>query len=148
MIKQELRLEASNLTSSIKQSFFNKGLIATGKTVDSIRYELTDKGFQIWGTDSVENAEFGTPPKSKGGKADYNNLLAWARAVGYPEARVSFLKYYLEKFGSRLWRGQDPRFSGNKSGVISDVISPQYLESLQKRLTFAFKIQLASFLEK
>jgi hypothetical protein len=131
---------ASEILERLKKSYQEKKMVATGKTVASLRKEVTEKGFKIFGAKWIDFTEFGRGPSQGSGQGGSNfldNLLEWAKAVGFPEWRVRFLKYYINKFGTRLHRGQDPRFSGNQSKVITDVINEMLVEEIKTRTAFA-----------
>ena len=149
-----LEKEANKLLDALRKSFYDKKMVATGKTVNSLRQETTETGFKIYGGDWIEFAEFGRGQgvNSSNGKF-YQALLEWAKAVGFPEGKVRFLQYYINKFGTRLHRGQDPRFPGKtQSGVLTDVLNEKYLENLKEVITFAtitdYKIILRNLWEQ
>lgn len=137
--KKKIDEISTDILDRLRKSYQDKDMIATGKTVNSLRKEVTESGFKIFGAKWIEFTEFGRGP-SKGGQStgDFlNNLLEWAKAVGFPEWRVRFLKYYINKFGTRLYRGEDPRFSGKQSKVISDVINEKLVEEIKIKTAFA-----------
>lgn len=123
----ELQREGDLLARDLRQSIFDKGMEATGDTQRRIRSEAGENFFRVLGPDYIEDLERGVKP---GTKASIPRLKAWMDArglIGDPKQ----LQNSLFRHGSLLFRGQDKRFSGNRSGVLSDVLTPQRLESIK-----------------
>ena len=99
-------------------------MVVTGRTVASINTEITIRGFRITAADYVQSLETGRPPSRSGQESDFlKNLTEWVRRRGI-SLNPKSLKYLINKRGTRLWRGVDPRFPGKRnSGVITDVIN-------------------------
>lgn len=123
----DLQREGDSLVRDLRQSISDKKMSATGDTERRIRSEAGELGFKVLGPDYIEDLESGVKP---GTRASISRLAAWMKArevQGSPQR----LQNSLFKRGSRLFRGEDPRFSGNRSGVLSDVLTPQRIDGIK-----------------
>ncbi|MGL4781711.1 MAG: hypothetical protein ACRCXN_12910 [Bacteroidales bacterium] len=142
-IQQTAFQEGTKVLKALQASFYEKGLVATGETVRSLRLEEHSKGFRVFGANWIEFAEYGRgAARGRGGGASdfLERLTRWAAAVGFPDAKVAFLKYWINRLGTRLHRGRDPRFRGKQSGVLTDVLTDELIENLKE--AFAIRMLL------
>jgi hypothetical protein len=126
----QLQRESDLLAKDLRQSIADKGMRATGDTERRIRSEAGEEGFRVLGPDYIDDLERGVKP---GTKVDLSRLSAWMKARGI-ESDPRRLQNSLFKRGSRLFRGEDPRFSGTTSGVLSDVLTQTRLDGIRMRL--------------
>lgn len=139
---------ANEIVRRLQSSYYEKDMVATGETVRSIRAEAFENGFKIWGGDWIEFSEYGRGP-AKGSGGDFlDRLTKWAKARGFPEAKVAFLKYLINKQGTRLWRGQDSRFSGRQSKVLTDVLNEDLEKELQETLMVGVLLEFKTYIRK
>jgi hypothetical protein len=137
--------KAQEVLTRLQNSFRTKDLVATGETVNSLRFEMVKDGFKIWGADWIEFSEYGRGKSKNSSNGEFlKRLYLWAAARGFPEAKVEILKYRINKIGTNLFRGQDKRFVGKKSGVLTDVLN----EDLEKELQVAITIGVLSEFKK
>lgn len=125
--------QAKKIQDDLRQSFRDKDMYVTGNTAMSIRYEISNTGFKILGASYIEVNERGRPPASINSRYDpsfLERLKAWAAARGIT-APAEAIRKAINKKGTLLFQGKDPRFNGNKSGVITDVINKQFIERLK-----------------
>lgn len=133
---------AEQIVKDLQLSFTQKDLVATGKTRDSIRYELTSNGFQILGASYIENVELGRPPRVSTNSSDFlERLEEWrkARNVSIP-ART--LQYLINKFGTKQYQ------SGQSNNVVSDVINLDLVEEIRKQIVAFYSLKVATNLRK
>lgn len=84
--EQILNKYAAKWTEKIKQSLISNNRRATGKTVDSVHYQITKEGFEIKGAKHIDNLISGRgSSKSSGGSGWYEQLREWVIARGIPE---------------------------------------------------------------
>lgn len=137
--EKELEKEAQQIIQDLAESLRKKDMVVTGQTLASIRSEVGKTGFSIFGADYIQALETGRGPYA-GGPEDpdfLTRLEIWARLKGV-NIPPRTLKYMLNRFGSRLFRGVDPRFPGRSSGVFSDVINPGLTERLSRKFGLVF----------
>lgn len=139
--------EASQVIADLKKSYADKKMIATGRTVNSLRGEATESGFKIYGADWIEFSEFGRGPLVNKVETEFlKRLTEWAMAVGFPLEKVPFLRYFINENGTRLHRGVDPRFVGKQSKVLTDVLNEGLIENLKEKFSVGilkdFRIQI------
>jgi len=124
---------AKKLQSDLVQSFKDKDMYVTGNTAMSIRYEITSKGFRVLGASYIEVNERGRPPANDSSRYDpsfLEKLKVWAAARGITIPAEAIRKA-INKKGTLLWQGKDPRFTGNKSEVITDIVNKEFIEKLK-----------------
>jgi len=148
MLEQQLNIIALELVNMIKLSFVQKDYVVSGQTRDSIRQETSKKGFKIFGASYINSLESGRPPRENNQETDFlERLIRWVegRGLAFGDDAIRLarqFRYLINRFGTRLYRSQDPRFSGNQSGLISDVINDEYITKLKKTIS---KILFSSF---
>ena len=85
--EQILNKYAVKWTEKIKQSLISNNRRATGKTVDSVHYQITKDGFEIKGAKHIDNLISGRgSSKSSSGKGWFNELEEWVVARGIPKS--------------------------------------------------------------
>lgn len=120
------------IVSDLQTKLKEQGKVATGKTLKSLRYETNDLGFKIFGAGYFEFVEFGRgASKSKQKTNFYESLLEWARAVGFPEGKVRFLQYYINKYGTKLYREK------KTAGVLTAVINDNLIDYIKTKILLA-----------
>lgn len=148
-VKDIFDAEANKILNALRASFYEKDLVATGETVNSLRTEASQNGFKIWGGDWIEFAEYGRGrAKRDSGGAFLERLYKWARARGFPEAKVEFLKYRINKFGTLLHQGKDARFQGKQSKVLTSVLNNDLEAQLKETLTMAVLTNFKTYIRK
>jgi len=138
--------QARSLVTDLKTSFERNGIKATGKTIQSLRPEADLLGFKIFADSSIDEVLNGTPP---GTLVNENDIQQWIDALGL-ELKASSVADRIERFGSRLWRGQDPRYPGrtNRQSAVSDVVSPERISEIGKAVGAAFALEIESEIVK
>lgn len=112
----------SEMFADIRQNARAEGHHVTGKTVGSLeqRYRKEDGAdiFEVWGYPHIGALDTGSAPARKrvtdAEREEFiRNLTEWCRARGFPSGGLSpeqyrsaakFLKWYIGKYGSRLYR--------------------------------------------
>lgn len=142
---------ARGIIEELRRSFAEKDMIVTGQTVNSIRFQITEEGFIIWGASYIEVNERGRPPRRSNTESDFlQRLEVWRQRRGIKTPAKS-LRYLINKKGTRLWQGTDRRFPGKKSsGVITDIINEELIKKLNKnyfqnKVSFIFSEVVKSF---
>jgi hypothetical protein len=125
-----LQRESDLLARDLRQSIADKGMRATGDTERRIRSEAGESGFKVLGPDYIEDLERGVKP---GTVVKLSRIQAWMKARSIEGSPKPIAKGLFSR-GSRLFRGEDPRFSGNTSGVLSDVMTDNRLDAIKARL--------------
>lgn len=126
----QLETISNSLVKDLQKSLKDKGHYATGKTAGSIRNEVRDSGFKIYGSQHIGALVFGRKPSGRKGSASeplWKALDRWARAKGItinPYAAAN----KIHKFGIKV-----PN-EFNKGKVISDVINDDWIEKISKSL--------------
>lgn len=130
MINQLFEKQAARIVEALKKSYRDKDLVATGETIDSISFEIVENGFRIFGADWIRYTETGRGARVSSQETNFlERLERWRRARGV-ELSAESLRYLINKNGTRLFRGEDPRFSSNRSNVIADVINQKLVDEL------------------
>jgi hypothetical protein len=144
MNKEEFEKIANDILEQLKKEFRSKGKVATGKTIKSLRAEASEVGFKIFGGDWIEFVEYGRGPiQNKKKKTNFlENLQAWARAVGFPESKVRFLKYYINKYGTKLYR------DGKNAEVLTSVFNQDLIQKLNREIYLAQIKQYSSEIKR
>lgn len=139
ILKQKIEQTAQMIVDRLRKSYYEKDLVATGATVNSIRYEVDlKKGyFAILGASWIQFTETGRAPLRNNQPSDFlQRLEAWRRAKNV-QIPAKTLQYMINKRGTLLWQGKDKRFSGNQSNVITDVINESLITEITKAITEA-----------
>lgn len=122
---------SDDILDKLKKKFIEKGKVATGRTIKSLRSEVFEDGFEIWAGGWVEYVEYGRGKLKSAKKTDfYERLLQWARVVGFPETKVRFLQYYINKFGTKMHR------EGKTAGILPAVLNEDLIQQIKKEVLF------------
>lgn len=144
-LKTVLDKEVDRLVAELKQSAIDKDYNVTGQTIAAFRGEATETRLTLYGASYLNSLEFGRPPLQ--GSAEESDFLAklevWRQIRGVQISAKS-LRYLINRFGTRLFQGKDPRFNGKQSGVITDVINDKTIEKIVKAIEVAFGEQVAN----
>lgn len=136
-----LKVWCDDVINGIKTNLDNTGTTASGKTKDSLGYEVKDGALVIYGRPYFRGVEQGRPA----GKVPYNFrdiLFDWASAKGIlssfgdtPAEQKSALYIvgeFIKNNGTKLYR------NGGREDIYTDVIKSE-LPELEKKVTFATK---------
>ena len=126
---------AGSFIDQVKSNLGTSGTSATGKTSDSLRYEITEEGTKIvltvFGRPYFATVETGR--KAGGGisRAMIENITAWVSARGIPESAVWGIATKIQKEGTELFRkgGRTDIYSDLKEG-FADKIFQEVTESI------------------
>lgn len=87
--EQVLEFYADKWTKLVKQSLRTNRRVATGKTVRSVKPNITQNGFTIVGAKHIDNIIKGRGrSKNRSGGGWFKQLQAWAEARGIPKGVV------------------------------------------------------------
>lgn len=129
--------ETNYFLSEVKRNLDNTGTTATGKSRDSLRYEITEEGNKIVLTvfgkpyfAVVETGRKPTPDK-KPSRAMIENIKEWVNARGKPESMVWAIATKINKEGTELWKkgGRTDIYTDLKEG-FADRIFAEAVENL------------------
>ena len=129
--------ETNYFLSEVKRNLDNTGTTATGKSRDSLRYEITEEGNKIVLTvfgkpyfAVVETGRKPTPDK-KPSRAMIENIKEWVNARGKPESMVWAIATKINKEGTELWKkgGRTDIYTDLKEG-FADRIFKEAVENL------------------
>ena len=113
--------EANSFLSQIKRNLDDSGTTATGKSKDSLRYEITEEGNKVVLTvfgkpyfAVVETGRKPTPDK-KPSRAMIDNIKEWIAARGEPESMAWAVATKINKEGTKLWQ------QGGRTDIYTDL---------------------------
>lgn len=143
-MKEFFASKAREIVSDIKRGFVTADINATGKTSASLREVATITGFTIYADEKIDQVLDGSKP---GTVADLSQVELWRKARNVTMSSKA-VQSRIQKLGTRLFRGQDPRYPGLKSRrfVIDNVITEERIEDIkngfatQKRLDYINEI--------
>ena len=120
----------------IKQNLVSSGEQTTGKTADSLRYEVAGKEdsvtLTIYGRPFFKATETGTKPSEKAPSPEMvESLTEWAQKKGVEAKPYAIAKSILKK-GSRLYRkGGRKDIYSNVKEQIADMVRVEVIKSFK-----------------
>lgn len=148
-LQKLLEEKGKQIVEDLIKSAIEKDYNVTGNTIASFRSEATNNRLAVYGASYLNSLEFGRPPLSGG--AEESDFLAklevWMRIRGITGNPKS-LRYMINKFGTRLYQGKDPRFNGKDSKLVSDVINDESISKLIKDIEKAYSESIVSEIKK
>ncbi len=141
---------AENVIVRIQENLDSTGTTASGKTKESLEYELTDTGVRILGRQYFRGVEEGRP--AGGIPYKFQDILYdWAKAKGIlssfgdTESKQRSALYMVGQFiknnGTRLYR------EGGRTDIFSNVINEE-VENLAEKIFFSISESIAEGLQK
>jgi hypothetical protein len=115
-----LNQEGIELVNGIRANLGSTGTTATGKTSQSLRFEIsqewTKTRLKLFGRPFFMTVETGrkATPNKKPSREFIENLKPWAEARGIPEGAVWAIATKINKLGTNLWR----------AGGREDIVEP------------------------
>jgi len=113
--------ETNDFLSEVKRNLDNTGTTATGKSKESLRFEITEEGKKIVLTvfgkpyfSVVETGRKPTPDK-KPSRAMIDNITEWLSARGKPESMAWAVATKINKEGTKLWQ------TGGRTDIYTDL---------------------------
>jgi len=124
---------ANGYIEQVKINLQTAGTKATGKTAESLRFEVTENGsklvVEIFGREffgTVETGRKPTPDK-KPSRAMIENIKEWTKAKGIPESAAWGIATNINKYGTKLWQ------QGGRKDIYSEYI-PSFIDQLSEEL--------------
>jgi methyl coenzyme M reductase alpha subunit len=105
-----LNEQGIELVNGIRANLGSTGTTATGKTSQSLRFEISQEGtktrLKLFGRPFFMTVETGrkATPNKKPSREFIENLKPWAEARGIPEGAVWAIATDINKRGTALWR--------------------------------------------
>ena len=141
---------AENVIVRIQENLDSTGTTASGKTKESLEYELTDTGVRILGRQYFRGVEEGRP--AGGIPYKFQDILYdWAKAKGIlssfgdTESKQRSALYMVGQFiknnGSKLYR------EGGRTDIYSDVINEE-VENLTEKIFLNISESIVEGLQK
>lgn len=141
---------AENVIVRIQENLDSTGTTASGKTKESLEYELTDTGVRILGRQYFRGVEEGRP--AGGIPYKFQDILYdWAKAKGIlssfgdTESKQRSALYMVGQFiknnGTRLYR------EGGRTDIYSDVINEE-VENLTEKIFLNISESIVEGLKK
>jgi len=120
----------------IKTNMRKADQVATGETMNSLKYKATPSSLVVSGKEYIWALETGRKPYQGGNKRGFaDKLLRWMQAKGISsmpnktdEQTARFFAWYINKFGSKLYR------EGGRTDIITPIFAPQRFRKLNKDL--------------
>lgn len=110
-IQDILRLGGGVFKTELAKKFDEFNLNATGRTLRSIDPQVIGNRLTIFGADHIQTVQDGRPPTKKSGNGELIAAIKeWAAAKNI-KVNVYAVTKKIHKEGTRLWRGEDPRFT-------------------------------------
>lgn len=112
--------ESNSFVQKVRGNITSTGTNATGKTSDSIRYEVTENGNKIilefFGREYFATVETGRKPTpdKKPSRTMIENITEWVNAKGIPESAVWGIATNIQKQGTALFR------KGGRTDIYTD----------------------------
>lgn len=112
--------QGNELVNNIRSNLASTGTNATGKTADSLRFEISTEGtktrLKLFGRPFFNTVSTGRKPtpEKKPPREFIENLKPWAEARGIPEGAVWAIATKINKLGTNLFR----------SGGRTDIVEP------------------------
>lgn len=121
-----LKTWGDEIVKRLRESIVANDMFVTGKTHDSVRAVVKNKVLTILAAEHIQNLETGVP---SGTLPDLRDLENWIEERGLNLSARSVQQNIFES-GSLLFQGKDRRFTGQQSGVLTDVINPELTEEI------------------
>lgn len=141
---------AENVIVRIQENLDSTGTTASGKTKESLEYELTDTGVRILGRQYFQGVELGRPA----GKVPYrfqDIIRQWMKDKGiesqfgekeWQKRNAAYLiAQKIKESGTQLYR------QGGRSDIFSNVINEE-VENLTEKIFFEISESIAEGLQK
>lgn len=141
---------AENVVVRIQENLDSTGTTASGKTKESLEYELTDTGVRILGRQYFQGVELGRPA----GKVPYrfqDIIRQWMKDKGiesqfgekeWQKRNAAYLiAQKIKESGTQLYR------QGGRSDIFSNVINEE-VENLTEKIFFEISESIAEGLQK
>jgi hypothetical protein len=142
--------ETNSFLSQVKTNLDATGTTATGKSKDSLRYEITEEGSRIVITvfgkpyfAVVETGRKPTPDK-KPSRAMIDSIKEWLSARGKPESMAWAVATKINKEGTKLWQqgGRTDIYTDLKEGFADKIfmeVSEQMASEYFRQATVSFE---------
>jgi hypothetical protein len=131
------------LLEDTKQSLDSNGSTASGKTKDSLWYEVTPNRFKFWGRPFINTLEVGRRPTSAGGDGSLKRAIRqWIDdkgiiANGISKDSLAFLiARKIHREGDLLFNGANFQGKTKPTQIIYGVINDGRLNQLKSSLLF------------
>lgn len=132
-IQDILRLGGEVFKSELSKKFDQYNLNATGRTLRSIDPRVNGNVLTIFGADHIQTVQDGRPPTRNSGNGELIAAIKeWVAAKGININPYAVTKK-IHQEGTRLWRGQDPRFK--RPTDVLEVPSQRTITYIQKEAT-------------
>lgn len=132
----------SSTVEKIRQNLASTGTNATGKTSQSLRYEVTNNGskatLKVLGKPYFAIVETGrkpTPEYTKPSVEFVNSIKEWLRARGGNEKSAYGIAKSIHKRGTKLYR------NGGRKDIISNVVNQDLVDRISLDLLNKFAQQ-------
>jgi hypothetical protein len=131
------------IVADLRQSIDASGIRASGNLQKSLRWDLTDKEFILWGAPYAFTAEFGRGPSQTSGGDLRAEIRKWIDLKGIipdgitKDSLAFVITRSIHNKGTRLFDGSRPDFYGRTkpSEVLNGVINDGRINKLQEDLT-------------
>jgi hypothetical protein len=125
VVQEILKKHAENYISRVAQNFDKFKMNATGKTLASIRSQVTGNSMKVTGASYILTIEYGRGATRGGGSSGMSlvdRIKEWIAAKGLDLNPYAVAKSIHMK-GTALYRGEDSRFPGRQSGVLTEPLA-------------------------
>lgn len=145
-IKHALTKASQRYLDLVAQNFTKHDVTVTGATLESFHavQKPGNSGFQILAAEHAPTVEYGRGPtqKASGGGQVVRRIMEWLKAKG-SDANPYAVSKTIHIKGTRLWRGEDPRYPGKfQSGILTEPVG-----IMKQELVIDLKSILSSQLE-
>jgi hypothetical protein len=131
------------ILADLRQSIDASGIRASGNLQKSLRWDLTDKEFILWGAPYAFTAEFGRGPSQTSGGDLRAEIRKWIDLKGIipdgitKDSLAFVITRSIHNKGTRLFDGSRPDYYGRTkpSEVLNGVINDGRINKLQEDLT-------------
>jgi hypothetical protein len=131
------------IVADLRQSIDASGIRASGNLQNSLRWDLTDKEFILWGAPYAFTAEFGRGPSQTSGGDLRAEIRKWIDLKGIipdgitKDSLAFVITRSIHNKGTRLFDGSRPDHYGRTkpSEVLNGVINDGRINKLQEDLT-------------
>lgn len=143
-----LQKAAKTIVNGIKINITNKkignwgrsAVNSSGALAASLRFELTDKGFNVIAYDYIYSLVFGKTPqevRAQPQKTLYSEIYNWIAQkpliVDNRAKAASSIVRAMRKNGTTIYQ----KFGGGNTGLITDVLDDAFIEDLKEELSGA-----------
>ena len=131
------------IVADLRQSIDASGIRASGNLQNSLRYEVSDNSFTLFGASYAFTAEFGRGPSQTSGGDLRAEIRKWIDLKGIipdgitKDSLAFVITRSIHNKGTRLFDGSRPDFYGRTkpSEVLNGVINDGRINKLQEDLT-------------